>query len=473
MKYLSSLYVLISVGVLGVSASAQPNIIYINADDLGVMDVGFNNSAYRTPNLDRLQAEGMLFTAAYAPAANCAPSRACVFSGQYAPRHGIYTVGSAARGHASYRKLIPIKNRVYLNREVLTLSEVLREGGYKTIHLGKWHLGEDPTLQGFDINVGGYEFGSPKGGYFIPVKGEVATYNDRYPPGTHIADIFADQAVTFIKANKADRFFMHMAYYLIHTPIQAVPGLVEKYGDAKDRRAAYASMIEKMDESIGKILEELDAQGLRERTLVLFSSDNGAHSALSSQKPYRSGKGSYFEGGIREPLVVRWPGKVKTGSRCDVPVMGIDFFPTFLEAADIPVPEGKVLDGVSLMPLLTESGHFPERALFWHFPIYLQAYAGKADDSHDPLFRTRPGSALRKGKWKFHEYFEEGDLELYDLNHDPGERHNVARLYPEKTAELHAEIKHWRETLQAPVPSEPNPEYQAEVAKKALLEARE
>ena len=254
---------------------------------------------------------------------------------------------------------------------------------------------------------------------------------------------------------------MHMAYYLIHTPLQPVPEMVDKYGGRKDRWAIYASMVEKMDESIGRILAELDTQGLRDDTLVLFCSDNGAHSDISSQAPHRSGKGSYFEGGIREPLVVRWPGKVEPDSFCDVPVMGIDFFPTFLEAAQVPVPANKVLDGLSLVPLLTQSGPITARTLFWHFPVYLQAYAGKADDSHDPLFRTRPGSALRQGRWKFHQYFEDGRLELYDLDADPGERKNVASLFPEKTTELHQMMLAWRGELQAPIPTELNPKFKS------------
>jgi len=449
--------------------AAPPNILYINADDLGVMDVGYNNSRYITPNLDRLRDDGMSFTTAYAAAANCAPSRACVFSGQYGPRHGVYTVGSSERGKAAYRKIVPVKNKTVLNDEVLTLAEALQSGGYKTIHLGKWHLGDDPTTQGFDINIGGYSSGSPRGGYFIPVKGATAEFNDQYPKGTHIADVYADQAIRFIQANKEAPFFMHMAYHLIHTPIQAVPGMVEKYG--KGRRAAYASMVEKMDESIGKILAELDAQGLRDNTLVLFSSDNGAHSDISSQKPHRSGKGSYFEGGIREPLLVRWPAQVEAGSECDVPVMGIDFYPTFLEAAGLPVPEGKILDGVSLLPMLTGSGSIANRTLFWHFPVYLQAYAGEEDDSHDPLFRTRPGSALRQGKWKFHEYFEDGRIELYDLEADPGERSNLAELHPEKADELYQLMKIWRDDLKAAVPSKPNPHYREAVELKALNES--
>ena len=456
-------YTLIPLFVCTSVVTAQPNIIYINADDFGVMDVGFNNSKYHTPNIDRLRAEGMLFTNAYAPASNCAPSRASVFSGQYGPRHGVYTVGTSARGEVIDRKLIPIKNTVHLAPEIETLSEVLQAGGYRTIHLGKWHLGMDPTEQGFDVNVGGYNMGGPKGGYYLPIQGQakVAEFNDDYPAGTHIADVFADQAVMFIRSHREEPFFVHMAYYLIHTPLQAVPEMVDKYGGRRNRWAIYASMVEKMDESIGKILAELDTQGLREDTLVLFCSDNGAHSDISSQAPHRSGKGSYFEGGIREPLVVRWPGRVAPGATCDVPVMGIDFFPTFIDAAGIAAPKGKILDGLSLLPLLSQSGAIEERSLFWHFPVYLQAYAGKADDSHDPLFRTRPGSALRQGKWKFHEYFEEGRLELYDLEADPGERKNLVSLYPQKTTELHQLMKAWRSELQAPIPTKLNPKFKS------------
>lgn len=452
----------VSIGAGLAKAEQRPNIIYINADDLGVMDVGFNNPKYNTPNIDQLRTNGMLFTHAYAPAANCAPSRACVMSGQYSPRHGVYTVSNSDRGQAKHRKLIPIKNTKHLDLKILTIAGALQQEGYKTIHLGKWHLGEDPTQQGFDKNVGGSTSGGPPRGYYLPVKkGPMKVYNDQYPKKTHLADVLADQAVKFIKANKdgEEPLFIHMAYFLIHTPFIPVTGMVEKYKERGKKKAIYASMIEKMDESIGTILRGLDAAGLRDRTLVLFTSDNGAHSDVSSQKPHRSGKGSYFEGGIREPLVVRWPGRVKPGSTCHVPVSGIDFFPTFLEAASISVPKDKILDGVSLVPLLTQTGTIKDRALFWHFPVYLQAYAGKADDSHDPLFRTRPGAAMRHGKWKFHEYFEDGRLELYDLDSDPGERKNIAKQFPEKTKELHRRMKAWRSDLKAPVPTKLNPKY--------------
>jgi arylsulfatase A-like enzyme len=441
----------------------KPNIIYFNADDLGVMDVGFmGRKEYRTPNLDRLAAEGMVFTEAYAPAANCAPSRAACISGQYAARHGVYTVGRSERGDSSDRKIIPIENTRHLPDENVTMAEALKAGGYKTIHLGKWHLGDDPKTQGFDINIGGWSSGGPyDGGYFSPFKevGPMHRFNDLYPKGTHRCDIFADQAVKFMRANKKKPFFMYMSYYAVHAGFEAVPGMVEKYKGVEGIHAKYASMIEKMDESIGKIVAELDRLGLKKNTLVLFTSDNGGMRHVSTQAPYRSGKGSYFEGGIREPLLVRWPGTVKAGTTCDVPVIGIDIYPTFLDAAELDAPDGKILDGASLMPLLTQKGAFSDRAIYWHFPIYLQGYAGEGDDAHDPIFRTRPGSAMRYGNWKLHEYFEDGRLELYDLNADIGERKNIATEMPEKARELHAMMKTWRAELNCPVPTKPNPDF--------------
>ncbi|EMI53041.1 sulfatase family protein [Rhodopirellula sallentina SM41] len=441
--------------------ATRPNIIYINADDLGVMDVGFQSERYRTPNLDRLRADGMLFTNAYAPAANCAPSRACVLSGQYGPRHGVYTVGSSQRGKSQDRKLIPTPNTQLLAPDNLTIAGALKDAGYRTIHLGKWHLGPDPTKQGFDVNIGGDTSGGPSGGgYFSPFdRGPMRRFSDQYPAGTHRVDIFSDQAIRFMREQQSHPFFMHMAYYSVHTKLQPVPGLVEKYQGVDGVHAAYASMIEKMDQGIGKILTELDNLGLAENTLVLFGSDNGGIRDISAQDPYRSGKGSYFEGGIRVPMVVRWPGKVAAGSACDVPVIGIDLFPTFLEAAGVSLPEGKQLDGTSLLPVLTQSGGLPQRALYWHFPVYLQSYAGVGDDSHDPLFRTRPGSAMRLGKWKLHEYFEDGRIELYDLEAGTGERQNLAASFPEKASQLHAMLTQWREQLGAPRPTQPNPEY--------------
>ena len=219
-------------------------------------------------------------------------------------------------------------------------------------------------------------------------------------------------------------------------------------------------MIEKMDQCIGKILDAVEKLGLKNNTLVVFTSDNGGIRKISTQSPYRAGKGSYFDGGIRVPLVVRWPAVIKKRSSCSVPVIGIDFYPTFLEAAELKVPKGKVLDGESLMPILRNEGEIPDRPLFWHFPVYLQNYAGAKDDSHDILFRTRPGSAIRIGSWKLHEYFEDGRVELYDLAGDASEWVNLAAIHSSKAAEMHQVLKDWREDIGAPVPTELNPEYE-------------
>ncbi len=459
------LVLLTSMQMPSLDAGEQPNILYINADDLGIQDVSYNSQRYRTPNIDQLASEGMTFTQAYAPAANCAPSRACCMTGQNTPRHGVYTVGNSDRGKSSQRKLIPIENYVYIPQNKETISEVLQANGYKTIHLGKWHITKNPLEKGFEINIGGDDSGSPTGGYFSPFgRGSMKSYNDQYPPGTHRVDIFADQAVKFLRKHRDDSFFMYMSYYSVHTGIEPVPEFVEKY-QGKNVNAAYASMIEKMDQGIGKILSELDSLGLQENTLVVFSSDNGGMQVISSQSPFRAGKGSYFEGGIRVPLVVRWPEKVKQGSTNDTPVTGLDFFPTFLEVAGIESTEQRVLDGQSLIPLLTGQGTFPERKLYWHFPIYLQGYGSnkKANDGpHDAYFRTRPGSVVRDGKWKLHEYFEEGRLELYDLQTDIGEQNNLAETHPEITSRLHVNLQNWRIELNAPIPKKLNPDYQPE-----------
>jgi arylsulfatase A-like enzyme len=442
---------------MNATAADRPNIIYINADDLGVMDVGYQGQRYRTPHIDRLRQEGMLFTNAYAPAANCAPSRACCMTGQNTPRHGVYTVGYSDRGDARKRRLIPIENTEHISEDALTMADVLQSAGYKTIHLGKWHIGKDPLDYGFDVNIGGDGSGSPAGGYFAPfARGSMRAFNDQYPAKTHRVDIFADQAIRFLQANQESPCFVYFSTYSVHSPLQPVPEFVEHY-DGQNVNVKYASMIEKLDQAIGKVLAEVDRLGLREKTLVVFTSDNGGIRAISSQSPFRSGKGSYFEGGIRVPMVVRWPGHVAADSTCDEPVTGLDLFPTFLDVAGIEKPAGHVLDGASLVPLLKQTGSLGQRPLYWHFPIYLQAYG--QDDAHDPSFRTRPGSVVRFGKWKLHEYFEDGRLELYNIDADVREQVNVAAEHPAEVERLHSLLLRWRKDVNAPAPSEKNPAF--------------
>ena len=436
----------------------KPNFVYINMDDLGWMDVAYMGSKfYETPNVDKLASQGMIFTNAYSNAANCAPSRACLMSGQYAPRHGVYTVGSSARGSARTRKLIPIRNRTDLPDKNVTLAEALKPAGYVCATMGKWHLGEDPTTQGFDVNVAGGRAGMPRS-YFSPYR------NKRLPDGPkgeHLPRRLTTEAIKFVEANKGRPFFLYLPYFSVHTPLQGKKNLIAKYSSKPKApgqgNATYAAMIDSADCNIGRLMDKLDKLGLTENTVVVFTSDNGGVRNISSQAPLRAGKGSYYEGGIREPLIVRWPAKVKPGTKCDAPVIGVDFYPTFLEMAGARKPGGKVLDGVSIMPLLARMGNFPERPLFWHFPIYLQGYGN--DDARDPLFRTRPGCCVRLGYWKLHEYFEDRGLELYNLKDDVGERNNLAEKMPEKVKELHGIMLRWRKELSAPVPAEKNPRY--------------
>jgi len=453
-----NLFRLLLVFLLGnIHSLASLNVIYLNADDLGVMDVGFMGSKlYHTPNLDQLAKEGVVFEEAYAPAANCAPSRAACLSGQWASRTGVYTVGTSERGNTRDRKLIPTPNQTHLDESVITLAEEFKKAGYRTAQVGKWHLGEDPTTQGVDINVAGNTRGAPAS-YFSPYKNPDLKDG---PKGEYLTDRLTSEAIDILRQFKEDSFFLYFPFYSIHTPLQGRKDLKKKYVNNPKVHADYAAMVECLDENVGRLLAALDELGLRKNTLVLFSSDNGGIRKLSKQDPWRAGKGSYYEGGIRVPLTIRWPGVVEPGSTCSIPVTGLDFYPTFLEAIGAKPSEGKEIDGDSLVPLLSGKGQFPRnRSLYWHFPVYLQNYAGEEDQSRDAKFRTRPGTILRKGKWKLHEYFEDGAMLLYDLEKDPGETHNLAAEKPKKLQALKADMYAWRKRTDSPVPTKLNPKY--------------
>jgi arylsulfatase A-like enzyme len=439
----------------------KPNIVYILADDLGWTDLGFMGSKYyESPNLDKLASSGIVFTNAYAPAANCAPSRACCMTGQYTPRHGVYTVNSSQRGESKNRKLIPTKNTLHIKPENLTIANVLRSAGYKTCSIGKWHLSNDPTQNGFDINIAGDHNGSPRhGGYHSPYDYPNCIKDEK---GEYLTDRLATEAIKFIRQNKANPFFLYLTHYSVHSPLQPKPDKLAQFAEKKTTKAhnnpKYAAMIASLDESVGRVMQTLKQLDLERDTLVLFTSDNGGAFNFTKQWPLRAGKGSYYEGGIREPMIVRWIGRTKAGQTCDVPVSGIDFSPTFLAAAGIEKPQDKLLDGVNLMPLIKGAKTIDERPLFWHFPIYLQ---GGNVESQDPKFRTRPGSAIRYGDWKLIEYFEEGVLELYNLKDDISEKKNMAKTNPQKVQQLHEILKNWRKETNAPMPTKLNPEYKA------------
>ena len=440
-------------------AADRPNILFILIDDMGWRDVGFMGSKfYLTPNIDRLASQGMVFTRAYANAPNCAPTRACLMSGQYTPRHGVYTVSNSDRGQAKRRKLIPIKNTTTLDPKIVTLGESLRAAGYVTASMGKWHLGGDeetcPEAQGFDVNVGGTAAGHPRS-YFSPYRN--AKLPDG-PKGEYLTDRLTDEAIKFIGANSDGQkpFFLYLPHYAVHTPLQAKAEKIAKYksrpADRGQSNAAYAAMIESTDDGIGRILARLDELKIADNTVVIFFSDNGGYGGVTSNAPLRGAKGMLYEGGIREPMIVRWPGKVKPASRCDEAVIGIDFYPTLLEIAGAPAPAGQVLDGVSIVKLMTEGKPLGRKAIFWHFPCYLQGSG--------PIgFRTTPAGAVQMGDFKLIEFFEDGRLELYNIKDDIGETKDLAAAMAEKARELHDALVAWRKQVKAPVPTELNPQY--------------
>ena len=460
-------------------AGGRPlSFVFFLVDDMGWRDVGcFGSTFYETPHMDRLAREGMRFTAAYAACPACSPTRASIMSGKYPARLGTTdwfgapqpdTVGR----HWTRRK--PLLPAPYLDRlplEEVTIAEALREAGYATFFAGKWHLGGEgflPEDQGFDINKGGIHLGSPPGGYFSPFKNPKLPDG---PAGEHLDDRLAAESVRFLQQVGCQPFLLYLSFYSVHTPLQAKKELIAKYeakrqqvkpqgplvkpeGERMARQvqdhAVYAAMIETTDRAVGQVLEALDRLHLAEHTAVLLMSDNGGLSTSegspTSNLPLRAGKGWLYEGGIREPMIVKWPGVVAPGSTCTVPVLSTDFYPTILEMAGLPLRPNQHVDGVSLVPLLKQRGSIARDALFWHYPHY-----GNQGGS--------PGSAVRAGPWKLIEFFEDQRLELYHLEDDLSEQRNLAAEMPEKTAELHRKLKDWRKAVGARLPT-PNPDAQ-------------
>lgn len=449
------------------AAKRPPNIVFLYADDLGWTDLGcYGSGYYETPNVDRLCAQGVKFTDAYSPAANCAPARACVLSGQYVPRHGVYTVGGKRRFDTNrkllrwdQRKLLAPENAKGLPPDKVTFAEALTAAGYTCGHFGKWHLGgeagQSPGAQGFSRSVPMVTSTT----HWVRPDGQRRKSEDE--PKTYMSDFLAEGALAFLEANRDRPFCLYFADYLVHVPLEAKEELVAKYRAKAavrgHRDPTYAAMIESLDASFGRILDKLDELGLAENTAVFFSSDNGGcgtaknrglgpGNGITSNLPLRGMKGMLYEGGIRVPMVVRWPGVTQPGSTCGVPVIGVDLYPTFLELANVAAPPGQTLDGESIVPLLRSSGAGLKRSdIFWWMPGYL------------PL-RQAPAHAMRSGDHKIIEFFEDGHLELYNLREDIGERNDLSRDQPETLRRLHAKLTRWRQAAGAVVP-ERNPAY--------------
>ena len=450
------------------AAEQPPNVVFILADDLGWSDISPNNpnTFYETPNLSRLAASGVRFTDAYAACPVCSPTRASIMTGKYPARlkNTDWFCGST-KG-----RLLPAQYDCKMALEEVTLAETLRANGYATFFAGKWHLGPEgyyPEDQGFDVNKGGMHRGSPPGGkrYFSPY-GNPRLENG--PDGEHLPIRLANETVSFMQAHRDEPFLAYLSFYSVHTPLMGPKPLVEKYRAKKGKlaidgprwkpertrktrivqdHAVYAAMVESMDTAVGIVLDGLEDLGLANNTIVVFFSDNGGLSTSeghpTSNLPLRAGKGWVYEGGIREPCLVRVPGMTPPGSTCDEPISSIDFFPTVLALCKINAAQ---VDGESFASLLNAPNTSLERdAIFWHYPHY--GNQGGA-----------PSGAIRMGDWKLIEWFEDGSIELFNLANDISEQHDLAKEEPERAATLLAELQQWRGEVDANMPT-PNPAY--------------
>ena len=454
-----------------VSPSNPPNLVLILADDLGWKDVGYQGDGFcETPNIDRLAKEGMVFTAGYASAGNCAPSRACLISGNYTPRHEVYAVGSTNRGPKTAMRLVPIPNKSGLAKENITIADALKAAGYTTGIFGKWHLdgkdGAAPADQGFDTVFQSYSAWQGKAG------------TDPNPKGIYS---LTQAACEFMEKNKQKPFFVYLPHYAIHTGLQATESTLARFtAKAKGNEALdplYAACTYDLDDGVGLLLKKLKDLGLEKNTLLVFTSDNGG-AVGSCQEPLRGNKGGYYEGGIREPFIVRWTGVTQPGSQCNVPVISVDLFPTFLAAAGARVPEGKTLDGKSILPLLKGDNALEQRPICWHFPGYLDGPVARGRELDVKTgFRSRPVSVVHKGDWKLHLFHEEWNLdggreklatnhavELYNLKDDVGEHNDLAAANPAKRDELLDDLLAWMKETGAKMATQPNPKFDPNAA---------
>jgi len=428
-------------------AAADWNILFVLMDDLGWRDTGpYGNTFIDTPNLNRLASASVRFTNAYAACPVCSPTRASILTGRYPARLNL-TDWIPGRKPWPWARLLTPQFNQQLPLEEVTIAEALGRR-FRTAAIGKWHLGGagfSPTEQGFGRNIGGNQAGSPPR-YFGPLE----LPGLKLEPGEFLTRRLAFEGARFIQEDEARPYFLYEAQFTVHIPLEAPQELIAKYRSREtgDVDPTYCAMVETADDAVGRLLQAMEESGQADRTIVVFFSDNGgvrfqgrSPRPITDNAPLRSGKGHLFEGGIREPLLIRWPGVARAGSVIDTPVASIDFFPTLSDAAG--VPPGRV-DGISLRPLL-EGRSRADRPLFWHYPHY-------SDQG------GRPSGAVRAGEWKLIEFFEDGRLELFHLAADPGERRNLVRKEPGRTKKLHDLLRDWRKTVNARMPK-PNPGY--------------
>jgi len=460
--------------------SEKPNILFILIDDMGWRDLScYGSTFYETPNIDKLSIEGMKFTDAYAACPVCSPTRASILSGKYPANVGVTDwIDHNKNYHPCRGKLIdaPYIDHLPLNEK--SLARALKESGYLTWHIGKWHLGNEPYYpdkHGFDVNIGGCYMGSPaKEGYFSPWN--IPTLENG-PEGEYLTDRLTDEAIRLIEAHahEGHPFFLNMWYYSVHIPIQAKEDKIKKYQekrfrlelkegdefqegdffpaehkkDLKIKRRliqadpAYAAMIESLDENIGRLLDTLQKNGLDENTIVIFTSDNGglstAEGSPTCNSPLNEGKGWMYEGGVREPLLIKWPKVIKGGSECSAYVTSPDFYPTLLEAAKLDFIPEQHEDGMSFMPLLQGNVDFDRGAVYWHYPHY-----GNQGST--------PGSSIRLGDFKLIEFFEDERVELYNLRDDIEEKKDLSEELPDMVKEMKRMLTQWRKKIEAKLP---------------------
>jgi len=435
----------------------KPNFLFILADDLGWAQVGcYGSDFYKTPNIDRLASEGMKFTDAYAACPVCSPTRASIMTGKYPAR--LHLTDFIPGGAFPYEKLKQPDWQKYLPLEELTIAEVLKVAGYSTASFGKWHLSTakkppesepyDPDKQGFDQTL----------------ITEKPSPNQDPEKDAHNVELLTQKSLEFLERNKDDEFFLYVAHNTIHDPIMGKKKLVEKYkakpsSDLPQNNPILGAMIEELDDSVGRLLRKLDELKIADKTVVIFFSDNGGLEKDAKQTPLRSGKANLYEGGIRVPLIIRWPGVTRPDSICSEPVISVDFFPTILEIIGLENKARKPIDGVSIVPLLTQSRSLNRKAIYWHYPHYHSANIG-------------PCGAVRAGAYKLIEWFDESicglgnRFELYNLKEDIGEQNNLAKKMPEKTEELIKMLQDWRNQVSAQMLM-PNPDYNPTKAKKS------
>ena len=435
-------------------AASKPNIIFILADDLGYTDVAcFGSKYYETPNIDKLATQGMKLTSHH-HCQNCQPTRAALMSGQYGARTGVYTVGGIGRFEWESRPLRPADNVTELPLDRVILPQALKTAGYATAMFGKWHLGEKgdyhPGKRGFDEAI------VSMGQHF-----NFATNpKTPYEKGTYLADFLTNKAVDFIHRHKDGPFFLYLPHFGVHSPHQAKEELIAKFKDKPPvgghNSPVYAAMIASVDESVGRVMKTLDELKLADNTVLIFTSDNGGVGGykregidggdITDNAPLRSGKGSLYEGGTREPFIVRWPGVTKAGASCGVNTAHVDIYPTFLEIAGASAPKGQPQDGESLVPLFKDSSaNLKRTAIFQNFPGYLGA--------GNNTWRTTPVATITSGDWKLMEFMEDKHLELYNLREDIGERNNLAASNPEKAKALVDQLHTWQTEIKAPMPT--------------------